>query len=290
MAELEFSKNVPGVQPGQQMPAPYHRQVQVEVTPFPDFQSAMSNYASNTNWMSYVGSAVATAASNEIAQKIGGNLGKHPQGNIGIPLTDFDKTMQESYKTQAQATLGLEANKLITNSNIETAKATRITPDLIAKTNKSITTGLQDILKKAPDSVKPHMELQFGNAMLDQTESLSKRMIREQKEDQINTTAYASDMNSQHSYSFGLNGNDKAGLAAIENTRKLNESAVASRLITPEVAKSRIDSARQSYLSGKKINEYEKARAAGKAEEYLKSLADKKPSDLTDTDYMACNQ
>jgi len=200
MADLEFSKSVPGVQAGAQMPAPYHRQERVEVTPVPNFQAVMTEYASGTNWMSSIGSAVASRASTALAEKIGSELGKNPQGTIGIPLTDFDKTMQASYNTQAQATLGLQANKLITDSNLETAQATRITPDLLQKTNDNITTGLKNILKNAPDSIKPSMELQFGNAMLNQNASLSSRMLREQKEDQKNNNAYASDMNAQHAY------------------------------------------------------------------------------------------
>lgn len=284
MADLEFSKSVPSVSAGQQMPSPYHSQERVEVTPFPNMQDAISNYAANTNWMSYVGSAVASTASTAIAQKIGGELGNNPKGNLyGLPITDFDKTMMNSYKQQAQATLSLQANKLITDSNLEAAQATRITPDLLQKTNENITTGLRNILKNAPDEIKPSMELQFGSAVLDQHSTLTNRMIREQKEDQRNNNAYASDMNAQHAYSFGLNGNEKAGLAVIENTRKLNEASVAARLITPEDAKTNIDAARKSYLSGKMINEYEKAP---NKEAYLKSIADKKPSYLSDSDYI----
>lgn len=288
MADLDFSRNVPDV-PASSGPAPvapYHRTETVQRSGIPDMQSAISNYADATNWMSFIGSQVAAKASDAIAQKIGGELGKNPQGDIGPAFTDFDKTMKASYNTQAQATLSLQANKLITESNLQTASASRITPDLIAQSNANITKGLQNILKNAPDEVKPHMEFQFGNAMLDQTSQLTTRMIREQKEDQRNNNAYASDMNTQHAYSFGLSGNEKAGLAAIEATRKLNEASVASRLITPEDAKANIDAARKSYLSGKMINEYEKARAAGKGEEYLKSIADKRPRDLSDSDYM----
>lgn len=286
MSDLDFSRNVPDVpaSSGPNTPAPYHRTESVQPVRMPDFQSAISNYADATNWMSFIGSAVASKASDAIATKIGGELGKNPQGNIGIPITDFDKTMHASYNTQAQATLSLQANKLITESNIETAKASRITPELVAKTNQNITAGLQGIIKNAPDAVKPDMELQFGNAMINQSAELSTRMIREQKEDQRNNNAYASDMNAQHAYSFGLNGNDKAGLAAVENTRRLNEASVAARLITPEDAKSNIDSARKSYLSGKMIHGYNNATDK---EAYLKSIADKKPNYLSDNDYMS---
>lgn len=289
MADLDFSRSVPDVpaSSGPNTPAPYHRTESVQPVRMPDFQSAISNYADATNWMSFIGSAVASKASDAIATKIGGELGKNPQGNIGIPITDFDKTMQQSYNTQAQATLSLQANKLITDSNIETAKASRITPELVAKTNQNITAGLQGIIKNAPDAVKPSMELQFGNAMIHQSAELSTRMIREQKEDQRNNNAYASDMNAQHAYSFGVNGNEKAGLAAVENTRSLNEASVAARLITPEDAKSNIDSARKSYLSGKLIHGYNNSTDK---EAYLKSIADKKPDYLSDNDYMSVTQ
>ncbi len=286
MSDLDFSRNVPDVpaSSGPAVPAPYHRTESVQPVKMPDFQGAMTNYAADTNWMSFIGSQVAAKASDAIAQKIGGDMGKNPKGDLGPTFTDFDKTMKNSYNTQAQATLGLQANKLINDSYVTTASATRVTPELIAKTNQSVQKGLQDIMKNAPDDIKPHMEMQFGNAMLQQSSDLSTRMIREQKEDQRNNTALANDMNSQHAYSFALNGNDKAAKAAVENTRRLNDASAAARLITPEDAKNKTDAARQSYLSGKMINEYNNSKDK---EAYLKSIADKKPGYLSDNDYMS---
>ena len=286
MSDLDFTRNVSDVpaSSGGAVPAPYHRTETVQPTSMPNFQSAITNYAADTNWLSFVGSAVAARASDAVAQKIGGEMGKNPQGDIGPIFTDFDKTMKASYNTQAQATLGLKANKLINDSYVQTAAAPRVTPSLIASTNQSIQKGLQNILKNAPDEIKPRMEMQFGNAMLQQSSELSTRMIREQKEDQRNNTAYASDMNKQHAYSFALNGKEKADQAAVENTRRLNEASYNSRLITKEDAKANVDAARQSYLSGKMVNEYNNAKDK---EAYLKSIADKKPDYLSDSDYMS---
>ena len=53
--------------------------------------------------------------------------------------------MSESYQTQAHATLGLQANKLILDTNLEMAKAPRLTPGLIDHANKQISIGLQSI-------------------------------------------------------------------------------------------------------------------------------------------------
>ncbi len=279
MAELDFKRNVRGVTE-QPLPKSYQGNEKVQTTSTPDFQGAVSNYAESTNWMSSIGSTVAAKAANSLATKLGSELGKNPQGDIGLPLTDFDKVMQDSYKTQAQATLGLQANKLITDSNIEMAKANRITPDLIANTNKKITIGLQSIFKNAPAEVQGHLEYQYGNVLLDQTEQLSRRMFGEQRQDRANNTALSSQINSEHSYSFNVNGNEKAAKSALDNTIALNKADVAARIISPQQAKTNIDTARQSYKSGKLIHDYEKSN--NKAD-FLKSLSN---GDVSDPDYL----
>ena len=147
MADLDFSRHVSEIPAGENLPKPYQQSERPDITQFGDIQNATRDYAESSNWMSKLGSEVAARASNAVAEKIGGELGKNPRGDIGIPLTDFDKAMQESYKTQAQATLGLQANKLISDSNIEAAKASRITPELITKTNQSISIGLKNIFQ-----------------------------------------------------------------------------------------------------------------------------------------------
>jgi hypothetical protein len=286
MADLDFSRHVSEIPAGEQLPEGYKRQIKSESTQFPDMQNAINNYADSKNWISGIGANIATQASNAIAQRLGNELGKNPKGNIGIPLTDFDKTMQQSYETQAHATLGLQASKLITDSNLEMAKANRITPDLIAKTNQSVSIGLKNIFKNAPASIQPNLEYQYGNLQLNQTEDLTRRMISEQREDRRNNSALSSQKNAENAYSFGLSGNDQAAQSMLETTKKLNEADVAARIVSPETAKSNIDTARKSYLSGKMIHDYEAARATGKGEEYLKSIADKKPGYLSDTDYM----
>lgn len=290
MDDLTFSKNVSEIPAGQPLPAPYQKTEKVQLNQAPDIQGAMTNYAEASNWMSSIGSFIASKSSNAIAKKIGGDLGKNPQGDIGIPITDFDKTMQDSYNTQAQATLGLQADKLITDSNIAAAKVNRVTPDLIAKTNQSISIGLQNIYKNAPSDVLPSLQKQYGALQLNQHAELSARMFREQNEDLTNNAALSAQTNAEHAYSFGLHGQEKDGLAAIETTKKLTQSEVAARRLTPIEAKQKIDTARQSYLNGKTINQYEAARAQGKGEDYLKSIADKKPDYLSDEDYAPVTQ
>lgn len=293
MGDLDFRHSVSQVPAGADLPK-VERKVSAEVSGAPDYQSAMQQYAASTNWMSSLGSAVAAKASNAIAVKLGGEAGKNPQGDIGIPLTDFDKAFQESYRTQSQATLGLQADKLITESNLEMAKAPRITPALIAKTNESISLGLQNIFKNAPTETRPHLEYQYQAQQLAQTKQLTERMISEQKEDRKNTLALSTKNNNQAAYTLGLeapdadkNGDSKAGLAAVKAVEQSYTSAVNMRDATPLEKQVAVDSARQSYLSGKMIRlglQAEKDRKLGEFQTDVANNPEKygiRPSDYT---------
>lgn len=281
---LNFQKNVSATGEGAALPS-YTRKEGVAVTPNPNLQSAVSNYASSTNWMSAIGSTVAAQASNSLAVKLGTELGKNPKGNIGIPLTEFDSVMHKSYIAQSQATLGLQANRLISQSNIEMAQSPRITPDLIQKTNKSISIGLQNIFKNAPDEARSDLEYRFGNLQVSQLEQLTNRMIGEQKEDQKNTIMTSSQTNAENAHSLALQGNAKAAKAYVDATILNNQSGAAAHVINPQTAKVNIDTARQSYKSGLKIAEYEKARLEHKETQVLKDQAEK--ADKSDPDYDA---
>jgi hypothetical protein len=284
MADLDFSRNVPATQEGAPL-AKLQRQDRVEVTPVPDLQGAISKYAQDTNVLSTIGASVAAKASNAIATKIGGELGKNPQGDLGPVITDFDKTMHESYRTQAQATLGLQANKLITDSNLEAAKATRITPDLIKKTNQSIASGLNSILQNAPDEIKPDLQLQFGNAQLHQADQLTERMIREGKEDFRNNTILANNQNAEDAHALAASGKFDEADRLLKSTMARNNSAVASNIgFTPQQAKVGTDTVRQTIVAGKLQYQYEKAVKEKKQDEFLKNLANR-PSWISDADY-----
>jgi len=296
MAELDFSHNVPGIPEGAPLPEPVKRSVGAEVIQTPDYQSAYSNYAANTNWMSSIGSAVAGRASNAIATQLGGELGKNPQGTIP-EFTDFDKAMNDSYTTQAASTLGLQAHKLITDSNVEMSKAPRITPELIAKTNKSVSLGLQNIFANAPIQVKPQLELQYKQQQMNQASELADRMVRQNKEDRINNLDLSAKTNSEALYSLQLSSNDldkngdsKSALATEAALKKTLDAAVAIGDKTPLERKVALDSARQSRLSAKYIRVGLEAQDNRTEPEFRKNLAEKPPADVSAEDHAAVYQ
>jgi hypothetical protein len=284
MADLDFSHNVQQIPEGQQLPAAYQRHEKIQPSSGPDYQSAVENYGSSTNWMSAVGSKVATAASNALSIQLGNQAGKNPSGDV-FQITDADKVFAESYNAQAHSTLGLQANKLITDANIQMAKSPRLSPGLIASTNKQISVGLQNIFANAPTEIKPALESQYGNSQASLAESATLKMIGEQREDMRSNNTYASQVGAENSHSLMMAGKTDAAQNAFDAVVRSNNALVASHIITPASAKLNIDAARQSMLSGKYSKQYEDAHAQHKEVEFLRGLADKKPSDLSDTDY-----
>lgn len=283
MADLDFRHNVQQVPAGAELPESVQRQVKTDISNIPDFQSAANNYGAATNWMSSVGSAVATRASTAIATKMGNEAGKNPQGDI-YAFTDFDKTFAQSYTAQAHSTLGLQANQLITDANLEMAKSPRLSPDLIASTNRQVVIGLQNIFANAPTEIRPSLEAQYGSQQINLAEQATSRMIGEQREDMRSTNAYSSQVNAENAHSLTIAGKPKAAQAALDATIKSNQALVAAHIITPEMGKVSIDTVRKSLKSGQATYEYEIARSQGKGEEYLKNIADK--ANKGDPDYM----
>lgn len=274
MKELELSHHVSQIPQGQQLPE-YNRAVTAEISHIPDYQSSVSNYASETNWMSAIGSEVASKASGAIATKLGIEAGKNPkEGHLGLALTDFDKNYEQAYTTQAQATLGLQAQTLISKANLEVAASPSINADMISKSQQQVKLGLSRILSMAPESVRGQMEHQYGGVMLQQNEHLVNRMLKQQQEDRRNTLDMSTKINSQDAHSLALSGDDKGAEAAVHAVISSYHSAVNTRDATDLESIVAVDSARQSYLSGKKTRQAIEAENEGKLPEFYKNLID----------------
>jgi len=294
MADLDFKHSVAGIPAGQEIKTYKGEGVKAEPGGIPNYQDSVNAYAENTNWLSKIGSAVATGASHAIATKLGSELGENPQGDLGPSLTEFDQNLEKSYNTQAQSTLGLQAQKLITQSNLELAAMPRINQETIAKSQEQIGQGLRKIFSLAPDAVRASMEHQYGSLMIQQNESLIKRMIGEQKEDRINTLDLATKVNNQNASSFSISGidldkdgNSKSAMEAVRTTERAYRAAVANKDKTPLEAKTAIDTARVSMLSGKYIRIGLQKEREGKLAEYQKELADNPPKDVSAEDHGA---
>lgn len=298
MADLDFKHSVSQIPAGEALPEPIKQSVGVETSGVPNYQAAFANYAENTNWMSALGSKVATEASQALAKKMGTEFGKNPQGELSLPpLTDFDKTFAQSYATQAQATLGLQANKLISEANIQMAQAPKITPELITATNHQISLGLKNIFQNAPSEIRPQLEYQYNSLQVNQTENFMMRMLKEQKEDRQNNLIQFSKVSNQNLYSMAISGNDvddkgdsKSALASLKSIKEAYQAAHDSHDFTAEQKQVAQDSAEQSYLSGKYTRLGREAIKNKKLDEFLANLADNPPKDISPANHPAVYQ
>lgn len=283
------SKTVADVRPATTVPI-QERHVTTEQTSTPDFQNSVNEFAKSANNLGAIGAQVAEKASNAIATQLGGEAGKNPKGNLFPSFSEFDEHFAESYKTQAHATLGLQADKLITDSNLTVSSAPRITPDLIATAQNNISQGLKKIYEQAPTDIRPQLEATYGAAQINQTEQLTKRMISEQHEDRKNNTILANDKNAELAHSLAASGKYDIAAELAKTQASINNSAVMSNVgFTPQMGKVGVDTVRQSAINGRLQYEYNEAEKNKKGDEYLQSLA-KRPDWISDADYPAATQ
>ena len=276
MADLTFSKSVPGIPQGTSLPATYKRSVSQEVSNVPNLQGAVSQYAANTNWMSALGSEVATRSSAALAAKLGGEAGKNPQGELGPSFTEFDENFKKSYDAQAASTLTIQAQKLITDSNIQLASSPRIDPQMIAKEHQKVSNSLQKIYSLAPSSMRPHLEQQTNSVMLQQQQQLMHRFISEQKQDRKDHLVTLAKVGTENALTLAQGGNSKAATLAVTQINDAVDNALKIKDIDEQTAKSIKDSARQAYLTGDLVRLAEIAEKNKKGPEFYKSLAENK--------------
>jgi hypothetical protein len=273
MADLDFSHNVSQIPASQEIPQ-YKRTATTEIQNTPDVQSAASKYAADTNWMSWIGDKVATSANNQIAQQLGYEAGLKPHGNLSPAITNFDKVFTDAYNTQAHATLSMQADRLMTDAQIEMASANRLTPDLIAKSQYKVSQGLQSITEMAPTAIRGQMTSQLSAMMNSTNAQLMTKMFTQQREDQKDTILASSKKNYQTIQNLAMSGHIKEAEALANQTVAMAGSGVDSALINKQTSDTIKETAKLSVLTGVNIQKMAEAKKAGKLEEYLKNFVE----------------
>lgn len=266
------------------------RQVKAEATATPEFQSAVQNLAASQNNLSAIGAGVAQSASNAMATQLGYETGKNPIGDLTPPITEFDKNFSESYHSQANATLTLQGEKLLTETQIEMSKPARLTPDLIAKTNAQLQTGLDKIAENAPTAIKGHLKAGFDSSVLNQNKQYETKMISEQREDQKNTLINAMELSTKNALELASNGDVKGARNAVIASQNMAVTLSNNKFVTPEAARIAHESAVQAELDGTYINKAMQAEKEGKLAEFQKNYADNKPANMTNEQWVATGQ
>lgn len=256
------------------------RKTTIQVPEMPNVQGAYEEAANSNNLLSTIGSTVAQTASNQIAAQLGYEAGKNPTGKDYPSFTEFDKNFNDSYHTQAAATLSLQGQKLLDDAHIEMSKAPRLTPQLIDNTQKQLQIGLNKIAENAPLAVKGKLQQAFDAHILNQTTQYKEKMFSQQREDQKDNLVNAIDFNTKSVFEISSSGNLKAAEEAVKNIEYMADNGVVNKFYTPEEARKIKETARQTYLDGKYTYIAQVAKNTGNFESFAKNFVDHQPSDI----------
>lgn len=258
----------------------YKRTESLESFSVPDFGGAFREYGAASNSLSAIGAKVAQSAAQAQAVQRGYQAGLDPKGDALPPITEFDKTFVDSYHQQAQATLGLQAQQLLNDADIQLAQASRITPGLIQDTNDQVAQGLEGILKNAPSAIRGNLEYNFASAMQQQTHQYQNKMIKQQRDDQRSIIMSSFAQNAKQIYEYAATGNEEAAKRLVDQTKGLGQSGVGTNVIDRTESANAYDTARQSYLNGKAVYEATKAQQEKRLEKHLKDFSETDPKKL----------
>jgi hypothetical protein len=283
--EFDQSRNIPDVRGAVKTPI-LERHAEVQVGSTPDFQNAFNANAESQNTFSAIGTKVAQAASNAQAVKLGYESGKNPHGDLTPSVTEFDKNFEENYHAQANATLSLQGQKLLDDTQVHMSQATRITPKLIANTNQQLQIGLGKIAENAPTAIKGKLETTFSAQILSQDTQYKNKMFEQQREDQKNNQLNAASIYTKNAQEFATNGDTKGSQAAVDSAIKNADALEANKFITPEAARELRETAKQANLNGIYTNEATQAQKEGKYPEFAANYAKNKPVGMTNEQYI----
>lgn len=252
----------------------------------PDFQGAFQNLAESQNNLSAIGAKVAQTASNTMAQQLGYETGKKPQGDLFPSVTEFDKNFADSYHAQANATLTLQGQKLLDDTQVEMSKFPRLSAAQIEKANQQLVMGLKKISDLAPSAIKGNLEAQFASSILDQNKRYTEKMIGEQKQDESDNLKNAIDIHHKNILEYSKNGDEKGANAAIEAVKKLAANGHANRFLDQQQKRVAVETAEQLKINGKYINGVTEAIKQNRLPEFEKELSKGPPKGMSNEQWM----
>jgi len=250
-------------------------------TSIPNFGDEYRNAAAATNSLSQIGATVAQTASTAIAKQRGYEMGQNPSGSLLPPITSFDKTLADSYNKQAQSTLTLQGNQLMMDADLEMSKATRLTPDMIARNTQEVAKGLQRIAANAPNDIQGSLNETFASQLQRTRYQYQNKMIGQQKDEQKNTALASLTQNAQTAFELAASGDYKGAQRLAAESKGIADNAHANMYITPAQAKVAHDTVVQAGLNGKYINIMLNAKANGTLAQAEADFQKTKPKGMT---------
>jgi hypothetical protein len=247
----------------------------------PNFAASLIDFSKTPTMLGEIGSRIMMSSSAALATKYGQELGKEPRGNLLPDITDFDKSVTESYKQQSQVTLGNRANELLIGAEEQMSKVNKLNPGLIASYKQNLEKGFKDILDLAPDDLKPQLEVQLTNKLQNTVHQYNERMITANKAEIASEAVVW--RKHQNDYVSNLVKDAKTPKEFENAKQSYNDliSNINNSNLSPSEKDTALTSAKLNYESSISINKLMDARTRGKEDEYLSSIADKKIQGLS---------
>lgn len=260
----------------------YQRQASVEAqTSAPNFVAATSSLALTPTALGELGSTMALNAGIQMAKMSGQKLGSNPEGDLLPPITAVDKAFVESYSAQAEATLGNQAQQLMSQAQEEASKAYTLTPGVISSYQKNVSEGLQGILQHAPSTVRGQMETQFQSQLLRSSHQMNMSMISQNKERAQSEAAVYNAHQLQQMHDAALSGNADLAKQIYESTIQATKANAATGMLSPSQADTQLTSAKLNYYSSLEIKKAIDARNGHELEGFLAGMVNNKPPSLS---------
>ena len=256
---------------------PMQQQVKSDLVTTPaSFGEAYANAALTPTMLGQLGSSLSNTASMELNKRRGIEAGLNPSGDILPPLTNADKAYADAYQNQSQATLTNQANDLFNKANENMSKLNKITTSSINEYQKTMTEGLGDILKLAPNDVRASLANQFTGQMQTSTSQYNMRMISQNKAESVASSGLALSNLNEQVHTAALDGKLDSAAKLFEDSLAMIARGKNGGIYTPSQATVLGKTAHLNYLSSLEIQKGITARNAGKIDEWSASLANEK--------------
>ena len=255
----------------------------------PNFTGAMTNLASSPSLVGQLGAQVAGAATMKLMEEKGLQLGKNPQGNLPIlPINDYLKQLDSSYRLQSKATLSLQAQSAVNKANELMANKPLLSSGDIQQYQESMQDTLDDISSMAPTGVKEQLKNSFDATIQNNTHQYVLKMDAQQRKIALERQQdyIIDETNKMQESARNLNlseAKEHKDNAIAQLSQRLIEGGMSAPEKRAEETKLNI-LIKQSEMIGEAMVAQENKGDDG-VEKYLASMQDRKPDDMTHADY-----
>lgn len=253
-------------------------------TSMPDYASAVGSLALTPTALGNISSSIAMQSSIAYSKRVGTLLGKNPEGNLLPAFTKTDEAFVQSYTAQAEATLGLQANALINQSENELNQMFKLTPEALGDYTSSTAKGLQGILAQAPDNIRTQLENKYSQKLMDSSQSFNNKMVNQQKEETKTHQEVYNNSQVKDAFQTSFSGNSKQGLQNLEEFKKSLAQQRAAGIIDEKQEKSLYDAAKLNHYSGVYSKGASDSIKNNSFPEYLRGLHKDMPNNLSESE------